>query len=200
MTRLALLAACLSFAVSARAAAASDAPAEIQRAAEQGLRSFASIGAVPADGSLGRPFPLYRARLDTLAAYAPETAPEPTLTDLKQFLVPVYVRGRAAGLMQLAVLHGSWRAVAYGQARAAEALQAVLDERGAERRYALIDAPAIFVMLVEDVGDKTAASVYDDRRLGVKAGEFLPLPRMFARLALVARRTAPDVPDSAPRP
>ncbi len=209
MLRILLALSLLPLAVGARAVQVAELPDGLDAAARGAVGllpqlaispeqfGFSSYAEMPL-ATVGRPLPVRFAGLSALAAYQPGDDPEGGLTDTGAYVYPVSAAGRARCTIKMVLLHGAWQAAVFS--RAPEGLSAVLDRTNEEAPYVLIEAPAVFVTLVEDPRSGMAASVRDDRRLGVAAGEFKPLAELRQALAGVARRTDPSRPDSAPRP
>jgi hypothetical protein len=155
-----------------------------------GLPDAASAG----KAVLGVPKRDFLIRLDALKAYRPGTDPEPLLVDTKIVHYPLLVGGRPASSMDLQNVKGAWTVLATGDAQRTALRQRAIGNSvkrfaKAEEEHFIVRVPALnleFTAFRDGNGVLQLASVADNPRAGLTAGEAEPATKVLERLRPLA--------------
>jgi hypothetical protein len=143
--------------------------------------------------TVGAPLPEYQIRLDELQGYAAGTNPGRLLHESGLYLFPVLVGEQVRSSLSIQHERGAFKAVAFGapafMRRASDVVARIPDAAERRAQAVLVRVPALNVFFVayQDGEKLLFASVLDDPRFDLKAGEPLPAEKVLERLVPAAK-------------
>ncbi len=143
--------------------------------------------------TVGTPLPEFLIRLDELQRFEAGADPGRLLHENGLFLFPVLVGENVRSSLSIRHDQGAFKAVAFGAPafirKAGEVVARIPGGADAHARAVLVRVPALNVFFVafEEEGKLLFASVLDDARFGLKAGEPIPAAMALEHLVPAAK-------------
>jgi len=160
--------------------------------------NFKRLGFETADeikqATLGEPMLDYMVQLDDLKNYEAGTDPVKVLKPTNHVIYPVVVRAQTRSSLTLAKTDKGWASVAYGSPALIRSLTTLrasgaASSRLSEGAYFSVRIPAFNLYLLGHRTDTTLmlTPVFDDPKLGLKAGEVAAADGLFQKLKPAAK-------------